>query len=277
MALVIRNGRLGGDLLDPHGGREDLRHRRLRFLHPHSVRDDPTRILRGARYACRLGFAMEPASLAQIRRTIAAWPWRWRPGDAPAQAPPALGTRLRMELQLLLERENGERALAILREWGALELLDRALQRDHGWRRRLRWARRLGVDPLVALLAGARDPLAVAERLQIPHRQHRLLARYLWLREQLERLEPPPSGGDRSPSDWCRLLEAPGVAAEAVALALAASVGPRRPLLRWWARWRHLRPPVTAEALMARGMTPGPALGQRLRQLRVEQLDRERR
>jgi poly(A) polymerase len=62
-----------------------------------------------------------------------------------------------------------------------------------------------------------------------------------------------------------------------VALALAAGIGPRRPLLRWWLRWRHLRSPRTAAALIEAGMTPGPQLGQRLRQLRAERLDAERR
>ena len=49
---------LGTCLLDPHGGQRDLHHRQLRFLHPGSVRDDPTRIVRGARYAGRMGFKL---------------------------------------------------------------------------------------------------------------------------------------------------------------------------------------------------------------------------
>ena len=98
-------------ILDPHGGLADLRRRNLRLLHGQSLRDDPTRILRAARYAARLDFALDPASLAQWRRTLAAWPWPWRPGDPPALAPPALGTRLRMELELLLDREPRDLAL----------------------------------------------------------------------------------------------------------------------------------------------------------------------
>jgi poly(A) polymerase len=59
-----------------------------------------------------------------------------------------------------------------------------------------------------------------------------------------------------------------------VALALAAGIGSRRPLLRWWARWRHIPAPLSAAELMAReGLRPGPALGERLRQLRAERLD----
>ena len=75
---------------------------------------------------------------------------------------------------------------------------------------------------------------------------------------------------------WSALLEGQAVPAEAVALALAAGVGPRRPLLRWWLRWRHLRARTTARELMGQGMPAGPALGKRLRELRADLLDHER-
>src|SRR3954464_15631241 len=50
----------GAELLDPHGGVEDLRAGRLRVLHERSFADDPTRALRAARYAARFGFDLEP-------------------------------------------------------------------------------------------------------------------------------------------------------------------------------------------------------------------------
>jgi poly(A) polymerase len=262
----------GLPLLDPHGGQADLRLRRLRLLHDRSLRDDPTRLLRAARYAARLGFSLDPGSLAQWQRTLAQWPWAWRPGDPPQLAPPALGTRLRMELELLLERERSGPALAALQGWGGLALLDRALQADGGWRRRLHWARRFGLPPLAALLAGAETPLAVAERLQMPHRQQRLLAQFEDLRR---RLAPLADTRGWPPSRWCALLEAPGASADAVALALCSGFGPRRPLLRWLLRWRHCRAETTAAVLIAAGLPPGPRLGERLRQLRLERIDRE--
>lgn len=276
MALLLSGPDPG--LLDPHGGQADLEKRQLRLLHAASLRDDPTRIVRGARYAARLGFDLAAESQEQLRATLAAWPWSWRPGDPPQRAPSALGTRLRMELELLLEREAWPLALAALQRWGALPLLDAALQHDRSWSRRLRWAGRLGLPLLPALLMAAAEPLALAERLQLPHRQHRLLAQSLELRRRLATAAAEP-GFDLgwSPSRWSALLEAPGLTVEAVALALASGFGPRRPLLRWWLRWRQLGAGCSAAELMAAGMAPGPALGQRLRQLRAERLDRERR
>ena len=271
MALVLEGS--SGQLLDPHGGLADLESRRLRFLHGCSVADDPTRLVRGARYGARLGFSLDPASLEQVSATLAAWPWRWRHGDPPELAPPALATRLRMELELLLEREPWRQALALLQEWGALLLLDPALQADRHWRRRIAWAQRLGLPPLVALVAGASQPLALAERLQLPHRQHRLLAQLAELRLRLEAAGPTDGW---SVSRWCVLLEGHGLSAEAVTLAIASGVGPRRPLLRWWLRWRQLKALLSADDLIAAGQRPGPELGERLRALRAERLDQER-
>ncbi|MHA3961184.1 tRNA nucleotidyltransferase/poly(A) polymerase family protein [Synechococcus sp. LTW-G] len=265
MALTL----VGGELLDPHCGQQDLSARQLRFMHPNSVSDDPTRLVRAARYAARLGFDLAPDAFDQVRTTLASWPWRWRVGDDPGQAPPALGTRLRMELELLLSREPWPMALAALQRWGALAVLDSQLQADRHLQRRLHWAQRLQVPLLPALLAGASDPLALAERLQLPHRQHKLIAQMLDLDQ---RLQSQPAV--QAPSAWCECLEAPGVSPESVALALAAGIGQRRPLIRWLFRWRHVRSPVSAQSLMlSEQLSPGPKLGDRIKFFRFSYLD----
>jgi tRNA nucleotidyltransferase (CCA-adding enzyme) len=64
MAFPLEGGR---DLLDPHGGLEDLRRGQLRVLHPGSFVDDPTRALRAARYAARFGFELEPETERLLR------------------------------------------------------------------------------------------------------------------------------------------------------------------------------------------------------------------
>ncbi len=275
MALVFASSGPGLRLLDPHGGCADLAHRQLRLLHSRSLEDDPTRIVRAARYAARLGFSLAPASLEQLQITLARWPWGEESrgvGAGDGRMPPALGTRLRMELELLLEREPWEAALGYLQVWGALVLVDPALQADTGWRRRLRWARRCGLPSLAALLAASGSAPAVATRLQLPHGQQRLLAQLALLRQSWQALEAMPS----TALAWTSFLERPGWSAEAVALALVSGALPRRPLLRWWCRWRHLPSPVSAAELIAAGLPPGPALGERLRELRGERLRDER-
>jgi len=56
-----------GELIDPHGGRADLRSGLLRVLHDGSFSDDPTRALRAARYAARLGFEIDDRTLELLR------------------------------------------------------------------------------------------------------------------------------------------------------------------------------------------------------------------
>src|SRR4051794_24968637 len=48
----------------------DLAGRRLRVLHPESFLDDPTRLLRLARYRGRLGFAVEPGTAELARAAV---------------------------------------------------------------------------------------------------------------------------------------------------------------------------------------------------------------
>jgi putative nucleotidyltransferase with HDIG domain len=58
----------GGELVDPHGGARDLRERRLRMVAPEAFTADPLRTLRVARLATELGFDVEPATAAAVRR-----------------------------------------------------------------------------------------------------------------------------------------------------------------------------------------------------------------
>jgi poly(A) polymerase len=255
-------------LLDPHGGQADLVLRQLRFLHSNSLRDDPTRVVRAARYAARLGFDLAPASFDQISTTMRAWPWAWHPGESPAVAPPALSTRLRMELQLLLEREPRSKALAVLQHCGGMEILDRQLQTTAQWWGRLNWARRFRLPPLAALVANAADPLPLAHRLQLPHGQQHWLMQMINLDQRLRDDALP-----NRPSDWVKLLESPGFSAQAIALAVSRDQQPRQPLLRWLLSWRNVQGPHSAKELLDQGWMPGPALGQELARQRALVLD----
>jgi tRNA nucleotidyltransferase (CCA-adding enzyme) len=96
----------GGELLDPCGGRDDVEAALLRVLHDASFLDDPTRLLRGVRYAARLAFRLEPRTEA-LARAACTREVVWSVG----------GTRLRDALALLL----GEDAGIVL---GALRVLD---------------------------------------------------------------------------------------------------------------------------------------------------------
>jgi len=76
MAMAISPGRFG-TLIDPFGGARDLRRRQLRVLHDRSLLDDPSRILRGVRFAKRFGLAWERDTRRALRRALGAGALGW--------------------------------------------------------------------------------------------------------------------------------------------------------------------------------------------------------
>ena len=148
---------VAGELIDLHHGLEDLVAAQLRFLHSRSVQDDPTRVIRAARYAARLDFQLEPESSEQIRSTIARWPWSWCQQDAASAAPPALASRLRSELHRLLAGTLAPGAGLVGAVAGTAA---RSAAPKRLWRQRLRWPDVLAfLDAGVSV--GAADPVAV--------------------------------------------------------------------------------------------------------------------
>ncbi len=69
MALPLHRD-AGTELLDPFGGRADLRRGLLRVLHDESFVDDPTRMFRLARYAARFGFRAAPQTSRILRDAV---------------------------------------------------------------------------------------------------------------------------------------------------------------------------------------------------------------
>ena len=106
-----------GELLDFYDGRADLRNGIIRVLHSLSFVDDPTRILRAARFEARLDFQLDPRSEALI-------------ADALPLLDRVSGGRIRHEMEQIFCEERPEAALTRLQELGALQQLDPLLDID---------------------------------------------------------------------------------------------------------------------------------------------------
>ena len=272
----------GSPLIDPFAGEADLKAGQLKLLHPLSLQDDPSRLLRGVRYGARLGLQLAPETKAQVESTLAAWPW---PEDAPA-----LGSRSRMELELLFSEPCWHPALGLLEAWRALELIHRDWRslprRSEVWLQRLgQWGHAITTNwspaelrlvGLLWLIPDQDNLLAIAERLQLAHRQEQLLSRSLELQSWLQSLTPETTDHWKA-SDWTEALEERGAKAEPVMVLMP--LGPsrhqqfRRPLLRWLLRWRLIQSPLNAKELINQGLSAGPALGTRLKELRAEAIN----
>ncbi|HOO55258.1 MAG TPA: hypothetical protein PLN69_00420 [bacterium] len=96
-----------GELIDPFGGLDDIQAKKLRILHSKSFVDDPTRIFRGIRFAGRLEFEFEKATLKKLKEAVAG-----RAFDCIS------GQRIKNELKLIFQDAGRVRAIIMLQELG---------------------------------------------------------------------------------------------------------------------------------------------------------------
>ena len=99
------------ELIDPHGGLDDLRAGTLRVLHDRSFIDDPTRALRAARYAARFDLELEPRTEKLLRA---------------ADLSTVSDDRVQGELRRIAAEPNPAKAVSLIVEWGILPSIDPA-------------------------------------------------------------------------------------------------------------------------------------------------------
>jgi tRNA nucleotidyltransferase (CCA-adding enzyme) len=252
-ALAVRVHPEPPGLIDPFGGLADLEARRLRVLHPLSFVEDPTRLVRGARLAGRLGLRFDADTLAKVPAALAR--------DVVRNVS---GQRLRAELELTLAEARVAPALAQLVETGAMQALY-GLTVDHAAVRRLdaqreEDARRGEAEAaedhapayLVLLLASTAD--AEAERA---FARFHLPKRASVIRERVRAL-----AAGLVPASEERLAALDGPARRALA-ALAP------PLREAVIAFEHApdRPRVRGRDVVGLGLPPGPQVGDVLAQL----------
>ena len=101
-----------GSIADPFGGLSDLADGTVRVLHALSFVDDPTRVLRAARFETRYGFSMDAPTEGLARRAVES-----------GMLAEVSGTRLREELFGILDETSPAAALSRLADLRALTAL----------------------------------------------------------------------------------------------------------------------------------------------------------
>jgi len=244
---------------------EDLRAGRLRVLHERSFIDDPTRLLRLARYRARLGFEPEGHTARLAAEAL-------RVGALGTVSPARIGA----ELRLALREHDPVPALAALGELGVLSALDPPLA----------FSERLGRGGLAALPPDGRSDLLLLATLLVSLDGGAGDRREAAMRTFLDRLEFTAAERDRATRAALRApaLVAPLAAAaspsqlrrsvrgdplEAIALAAAMDeLEPPAPAAaaarRWLGELRHVRLQISGDDLLAAGVAPGPEVGRLL-------------
>jgi tRNA nucleotidyltransferase (CCA-adding enzyme) len=272
MAVELASGAFG--LLDPLGGAADIERRRLRILHPLSFVEDPTRIFRAARYAARLGFALDTWSAGCRALALELAPY-------PALSP----ARIVAELEHILDDAAPGPALASLGRAGAFRLLapgHRASRATVAW-----------LEALPATLAWARERALAVPALEVlavvlAARQADNVVGAVWrglglTGAPLERVRDALAGGPtlsdrladaRRPSEAARVRRQSSPTALAW-LRLAGDTATRTRLERALALEDTARPLLGGDELLGLGVERGPDVAAALGALRDARLDGE--
>ncbi|UAJ72898.1 CBS domain-containing protein [Synechocystis sp. PCC 7339] len=273
-----------GKLLDFFGGMNDLQNQQVRVLHANSFIEDPTRIYRAVRFVVRLGFDLEPQTETYIRYAIASGVYeRWRLTEHPT---PALTTRLKAELSIILKAPYWKGALTLLADLDALKCLhpELKLTEQLWWQVRClsRWLRWL--DPerqlehwllRLGILLGAlpqQERIKIATGLQLPKTMIDGLA-------HLERMETAIAEGLGSqPCPRASVIYQTLKGYDRAYLFLVAARGHKLLRKQIWFYFNQLcqvSPFLTGHDLKALGYKPGPQFKQILADLLNACLDGE--
>jgi tRNA nucleotidyltransferase (CCA-adding enzyme) len=246
-----------GELTAWPGARDDLEARVLRVLHGGSFLDDPTRLLRLARYAARLGFRADPATDALAAAAVAS-------GAVDTVTAPRLGA----ELRLLIREPLPEALVALERHGLGAAVLDPAFAVDPALVERAVALTpadaRADLAALATTLPGSRDAAARLDALGFPAAERRVIARAAAGASDLAGV----LDGDRALIEtgepltdvdlWRALRSEP-----AEAVAVAGAVGDAAMATRWLGDVRHRRLQITGDDIVAAGLY-GPPVGQAL-------------
>ncbi len=260
VALAL-GGNQAGELHTAPLALHDLAAGILRVLHDGSFHDDPTRLLRLARYSARLSFAVEPHTVTLAHAAIAS-------GALGTVSGPRIGT----ELRLLASELDPVAALVALRE---LEL-DGELHPDFGLRDPDLARRALELLPA----GGRRDRLLLAiAGLAIPAEELApLLDRLAFEAADRDAIVSAAAGADAL-AERLRAAGRPSEIAAAVGgapeeqVALAGALGPCQSAEAWLRDLSATRLEIAGADLLAAGVAEGPAVGQGLRAALAAKLD----
>ena len=248
---------LSGDsseVIDPHGGIQDLSSKSVRTLHPGSFADDPTRMLRAVRYEQRLGFQITDGTLVELQEALTG-----------RHAAAVTGDRWRQELQKIFDEDRAIGMLVRAVELGILAAVHPSLSDSQGLARLAETPKLGPVDYLAALVVSlsAADGTSVTSRLNLPAAWARVVRDTIALAD----LAPAISGSSVRPSAICRVLDGlePDAIAASARLSLDGQVAAR--LQQYLDEWRLIGSILTGDDLLAMGVPAGPKIGEVLREL----------
>ncbi len=262
-------------IYDLYDGITHIKKKKLYLLHKNSIRDDPSRLIRCAKYASRLNFNIAKSSLTQSQQTVCKWPWKSYQSKGRKVFPPAISIRLRMELSEIYRFDNLSNIISILDEWKIISILNKNIQVNDKFLRGLNWIKKLEGNYMLFLLKNAEDFENTFQRFFINHKEQKIIEDYLDISKILETKKDVYL--NFSPSNWTEFIENRNLNEDTVKLLICDGGIFWRPFFRWLFIYRFIKSNKDGEILKKQGWEPGKEMGKEIERLRYLEIDKSRK
>ena len=263
------------EIYDFYQGIVHIKKKELHLLHEKSIQDDPSRLLRCAKYASRLNFKISRESLKQSQNIVKSWPWVNKKDNNEFIFPAGISIRLRMELSEIYNNDNLSKIISTLDEWGLISILNNNIKINNRFLRGLKWIKKLDGKYILYLLKDSANVDLSCQRFFINTKERKILGDYLKTKKFLEAEKEKYL--NFCPSNWTEFIETNNLDTEAVKLLICDGGLFWRQFFKWLYIYRFIKSKKNGETLIKEGWRSGKDLGLEIKRLRYIEIDKTKR
>ena len=258
-------------IYDLFEGINHIKKKEIHLLHKYSIRDDPSRLLRCAKYSSRLNFEINKSSLVQAQQAIKSWPWTYEHTKNRFIFPPGISIRIRMELHEISKFDDLSKIISKLNNWKVIALLNKDLKINTKFTRGLHWIKKLDGKEILYLVKDSRSHEILCERLYINKKDRKILKEYKFIKSKFD--QDKKKYKYFSASNWTAFIEDNNLDPETIKLLISDSILFWRELLRWLIIYRFIKSSKTGKNLKEEGWEQGKNIGDEIKRLRYFNID----
>jgi len=259
-------------IFDLYEGISHIKSKQLHLLHKNSIQDDPSRLIRCAKYASRFDFNISNTSLKQSQETVNKWPWESYLRQDKTIFPPAISIRIRMELSEIYKYDNLPRIVTILNKWEIISILDKSIQVNKKFLRGLNWVKKLNGNYILFLMKSTEDLGNTCQRFLLSNKEKKIIEDFFQIKKILEANKKEYLY--LSPSSWTEFIEKRNLNEETVKLLICDGGAFWRPFFRWLFIYKFIKSNKDGETLKREGWKPGKEMGKEINRLRYLEIDK---
>ena len=252
-------------------GINHIKKKKIHLLHKNSIRDDPSRLLRCAKYSSRLNFQITKSSLAQSQQTIKSWPWIYQYKKNRFVFPPGISIRIRMELSEISKLDNLSKIISKLNSWQVIALLNEDIKINNKFTRGLRWIKKLDGNEILYLMKDSISNEIICQRFLINKKDQKILNEYKCIKSKFEKNKEEYK--NFSASNWTAFIEDNNLDPETIKLLISESILFWRELFRWLFIYRFIKSTKNGQILKEEGWVEGKNIGDEIKRLRYINID----